>query len=416
MLTLNLISRWTRLAILGALIIWIAGEATAQTVKTLHSFARNGKDGYTANNNLVFDSAGNLYGVTFNGGVYGFGTVFELSPKSGGGWTEKILHSFADNGIDGFAPNGPLILDSAGNLYGTTSAGGPKNAGVVFELVRSSGGSFSESILYSFKGYTKATHDGVEPWSSLVFDSKGNLYSTTRYGGANNQGTVFELSPASGGKWTEKILYSFSKTGASGCDPLGGLLRDSSGNFFGTTNGCGTTGYGNVFELSLVSSTWTETVLHSFAENSTDGGEPNGTLVSDSLGNLYGTAGLGINSSWGMVYELTPQSGGTWQETVLHSFTGGTDGATVSSSVTLDASGNVWGTTQAGGSKGHGTLFELTSVLGGWNETVVHNFVISGSQPYFPSSSVIFDASGNAYGVTNYGGSADSGTVYEVIP
>ena len=154
--------------------------------------------------------------------------------------------------------------------------------------------------------------------------------------------------------------------------------------------------------------------MHSFAENSADGGEPNGSLVSDSVGNLYGTTLLGINSAWGMVYELTPQSGGTWQETVLHSFSGGTDGATPSSSVTLDASGNVWGTTQAGGSKGHGTLFEVTSALGGWNESVVHNFIISGSQPYFPSSSVIFDAAGNAYGVTNYGGTADSGTVYEV--
>jgi uncharacterized repeat protein (TIGR03803 family) len=210
----------------------------------LHTFT-GGSDGSFPEAGLIFDSAGNLYGTTEIGGTYNAGTAFKLSPASGGGYTEMVLHSFT-YGSDGAVPTAGLIFDSAGNLYGTTSYGGnpTSNSGAVFELSPASGGGYTETVLHNFTGGS----DGGNPYASLVLDSAGNLYGTAEGGGTSNNGTVFKMSPASGGGYTETVLYSFTG-GSDGQSPEGGLIFDSAGNLYGTTNTGGTSRIGTAFEI-----------------------------------------------------------------------------------------------------------------------------------------------------------------------
>ncbi len=278
--------------------------------KRLHSFG-HGTDGVAPNGPLVFDSAGNLYGTTEAGGVYGgdgglsFGTIFELTPGSDGAWTEKVLHSFG-NGTDGTHPYANLIIDAAGNLYGTTFEGGVYDEGTVFELRRRAGGGYGEKILHSFE---PSVGDGAQPGYGLLLDSAGNLYGTTREGGpTGDTGTVFELSPQADGKWNEKILDGFQSGNNS--QPCGNLIFDKAGNLYGTTllggpgdcsNGCGT-----VYELTPnTRGGWTENVLHNFGVG-TDGMHPYDGLIFDAHSNLYGTTNGGGAYGWGTVFEITP--------------------------------------------------------------------------------------------------------------
>jgi uncharacterized repeat protein (TIGR03803 family) len=233
------------LAIFAAAVLMTSTWAAAQE-KVLYNFG-NGTDGVAPQAGLVMDAAGNLYGTTYNGGTYNYGTVFELTPAAGGGWTEMVLHNFNNDGVDGAYPHAGLIFDAAGNLYGTTHSGGTHNAscsndcGTVFELTPSAGGTWTEKVLYDF--YSIRT-DGAFPASSLIFDGAGNLYGTTIFGGASGagNGTVFELTPAAGGGWTERVLYSF---GADGIWPYAGLIFDAAGNLYGTTSFGGTVGWGD---------------------------------------------------------------------------------------------------------------------------------------------------------------------------
>ncbi len=253
-------------------------SAAGQQERVLHSFNNNGKDAYGPVAGMIFDATGNLYGTTTSGGVYFAGSVFELSPKAGGGWTEKILHSFNPNAKDGNDPLGGLVMDRAGNLYGATLFGGANNTGTVFELVPKTGGGWAERILYSFNNTGTSAES---PVGSLVFDAAGNLYGTTAYGGSGTGcfsgcGTVFELSPGQGGRWTEKILHSFTINGTDGSTPWAGVTLDPAGNLYGTTSAGGpgdcNAGCGVVFELTPgVGGTWTETILHSFNSDGTDG-------------------------------------------------------------------------------------------------------------------------------------------------
>ncbi len=306
--------------------------------KVLHNFNNNGRDGIGPVSALIFDKAGNLYGTTQYGdtgictfsSTPGCGTVFELSPKKGGGWAEKILHNFVDDGVDGTAPQAGLILDAAGNLYGTTANGGSGNSpncvkspgcGTVFELSPIAGGCWTETVLHNFN---EDGVDGVIPETSLIFDAAGNLYGVTDDGGANfYYGTVFELSPQAGGEWTETILHSFNNNGADGYYPQG-VIIDAAGNLYGTTyNGGADTG-GTVFELTpAAGGGWTETILHSINNNGIDGDNPYAGLIFDAAGNLYGTTNHGgdrSSSGAGILFELAPATGGSWTETVLHSF------------------------------------------------------------------------------------------------
>ncbi|MGB8889401.1 MAG: choice-of-anchor tandem repeat GloVer-containing protein [Candidatus Korobacteraceae bacterium] len=415
-----------------------ARAATRETI--LHSFNDNGSDGYFPFASLISDAAGNLYGTTEGGGIHscnGFasdcGTVFELSPRQGGGWSEKVLHSF--NGTDGANPEASLIFDAAGNLYGTTASGGihacnghPNNCGTVFKLSPNSHGGWTESVLHSFGNGA----DGIYPVAGLIFDAAGNLYGTTENGGVHNCnggsycGTVFELSPNQGGGWTEKVLHSFGN-GTDGYGPEAGVVFDAAGNLYGTTENGGIHNRGTVFEMSpRGGGGWSETVLHSFG-NGEDGIYPVAGLIFDAAGNLYGTTeegGIGRECPYGgcgTVFELTPTEGGGWTEKNLHNFgVEERDGTYPSAGLIFDAAGNLYGTTGIGGaycSIGCGTVFELTPTGGGdWIETVLHSFG-NGTDGYYPYSSLILDAAGNLYGTTEDGGiHGVYGIVFEITP
>jgi len=386
-LLLHIISRAAAaalaIAIVFALTVASAPSAQAQTPATgggwteklLHNFNYNGTDAWGPFGTLIRDAGGNLYGTTVDGGAYGDGTVFEVTPTVGGGWTEQVLHSFGE-GTDGAGPYAGLMFDAAGNLYGTTGAGGNFTAycsqygcGTVFELTPNGSGGWTETGLYRFCSQANCA-DGQGPqYGSLVLDAAGNLYGTTYGGGIDGSycnsgcGTVFELTPTGGGGWTEQVLWSFNGN-ADGGNLYTGLIFDAAGNLYGTTSG------GTVFELTpTTGGGWTEDVLWSF--NGADGLFPSG-LIFDAAGNLYGTMRGDLYSectyapppnvpNCGMVFELTPTAGGNWTETVLHRFNNnGTDGWEPWAGLMSDAVGNLYGTTQWGGTYGYGTVFELT--------------------------------------------------------
>jgi uncharacterized repeat protein (TIGR03803 family) len=340
----------------------------------------------------------------------------------GGDWTETLLHSFNNN--DGNNPAGTLIFDAAGNLFGTTAQGGAHGGGVVFELSPSAGGVWTESVLHAFGN----GHDGFHPLAGLTSDGAGNLYGTTMAGGEYAFGTVFELSPSAGGSWTEKVLHSFGN-GSDGQAPISGVILDAAGNLYGTTNGgSGTTLYGTVFELApATGGPWPEKILHAFKNNGKDGMEPVGSLIFDAAGNLYGTTEIGGScescfEAAGTVFMLTPKADGGWREEILHNFNpNGVDGQTPNAGLIFDSAGNLYSTTSAGGAHGTpgygGIVFELKPAAGGgYTERILHSFGAGtdGSVPGW--SSLIFDASGNLYGTTEVGGSNDAGTVYEITP
>jgi uncharacterized repeat protein (TIGR03803 family) len=339
--------------------------------------------------------------------------VFELTPKTGGGWVEKVLHSFG-HGKDGQLPECNLIFDAAGNLYGTTVGGGAHGGGIVFELLPQTNGSWTETVLHNF-GASPA--GGFNPHAGLIFDPSGNLYGTTNGGGSHGTGMVFELMPKPGGGWTEKLLHSFTANGKDGFPPYAGLILDAAGNLYGTTQAGGLYDYGTVFELTpTVQGGWSEKILHNFNQNGTDGIDVFSGLVFDAAGNLYGTTAAGGSFGYGIVFELTPATGGAWNETVLHSFDL-TDGATSWSGLIFDAVGNLYGSSVGGGPHNNGTVFKLIpSTGGGWTEQVLYSFDaqqgING-----PYDGLILDSTGNLYGTAENGGPNGAyGTVFEITP
>ncbi len=337
--------------------------------------------------------------------------------------SELVLYNF--DGTSGSAPQAGLIWDAAGHLYGTTGGGGSHNSGTVFELTRGSNGEWTEQMLYSFTGSV----DGWQPLAGLIFDSAGNLYGTTSLGGSAGEGgdgTVFELTPGSDGQWTETVLHSFS--GTDGNFPVARLVFDKAGNLYGTTEsggggGC-ELGCGVVFELlrgTEARDQWTEKVLYTF--DGEDGWGPLAGLVLDRAGNLYGTtAGTVIGDKKGTVFELSPSGNGAWTHRVLHRFGEGTDGAEPYAGVIFDATGNLYTTTYYGGIYGFGAVVEVTpGTLAG---TVLHSFNNDGVDGRYPEAGLIFDDKGNLYGTTAYGGTGPGctgqfgicGIVFELTP
>jgi len=363
---------------------------------------------------VTLDSAGNLYGATSGGGVYGQGTVFELTRGSDGKWTEQVLHDFA-GGNDGASPYAGPVFDEAGDLYGTTRYGGGSGNGTAFELTPGSNGQWTELVLYQFTGGA----DGSQPWSGLVLDSSGNLYGTTSAGGNptdcaySSCGVVFELSPSANGGWTEKVLHAFN--GKDGGSPLASLVFDHRGNLYGTTEWDSVYLGGTVFELAHDSNGgWTEHVLHRFSRRN-DGGNSEAGLIVTAAGHLYGTTLWGGNFGYGVVFELTHAPNGRWIEHVLHDFTGGADGANPLAGVILDGVGNLYGTASESVG-GNGTVFELTpDAKGKWTERVLHQFDI-GRGGGNPNAGLIFDAEDNLYGTTSDDHSHRAGTVFEIAP
>jgi uncharacterized repeat protein (TIGR03803 family) len=313
---------------------------TRGVLTVLYSFGSISMDGFQPMGELVRDARGNLYGTTVGGGAFLSGTVFEVSPQG----NETIVHSFGDRSGDGLAPEGGLTIDASGTLYGTTPNGGKGfGAGTVFEV--SPQGAYS--ILHHFVG----SGDGLRAVAPVTVDQSGNLYGTTELGGTHREGTVFKMS--SGGK--DSILLSFSADAGAienGVFPQGGVVKDAQGNIYGTTYNGGAFHYGALFKLSP---SGTETVLHSFG-GSGDGLHTQSGLVIDAQGNLYGTCFQGGTFGAGVLFKVTPD--GT--ETILHNFSGGPDGAYPHATMIRDLQGNLYGTTEQGGTNNQGTIFEVT--------------------------------------------------------
>ena len=399
------------LAMLALTTLTMCAPAAAQTETLLHSFSfsENGKDGSTPYSTLAIDASGNLYGTTSVGGTYNYGTVFEVSPKAGGGWTEKVLHSFISNGKDGDGPFAGVVLDAAGNLYGTTVGGGVDDNGTVFELSPKAGGGWTENVLHNFNA---KDGDGAGPSASLLLDAAGNLYGTT-VGGGNGFGMVFELSPKEGGDWTETIPYNFPSVNPS----YSGLVLDDAGNLYCTLQ-FGGLGAGAVFELSPEEG-WRETFMHGFEDRGKGGSEPTAGMIFDQAGNLYGTTFSGGTEKGGVVFELVPTGDGGWKEKVLHNFSrNGPGGRFPFAGLILDAAGNLYGTTEGGGPSDAGTVFKLTrSGDGVWTETTLYAFQHRGGEDgHFPYGGLVFDSAGNLYGTTTEGGTDGQGTVFEITP
>jgi uncharacterized repeat protein (TIGR03803 family) len=409
--------------------------ARAQPKETVvYSFGTNGgsADGASPFGQVVFDAAGNMYGTTLAGGIpdagvcpTGCGTIFELSPTNTGGWTETIIHEFVA-GFDGAGPRSALIFDSQGNLYGTTSGSGvcvAPNCGTVFELSRSGNGQWNETVLYSFTG----TPDGEAPDASVVLDSQGNLYGTTNGGGPNKHGTVFELSPPSipGGPWIETMLYSFCPSGnlqdcPDGAYPQSSVVLDKQGNLYGTT-AYGPVAWGLAYELAKgQDGTWTESVLYKFSSH---GGNPEAGLVFDNGGNLYGTLFSGGNESptcaqeafWpysdvcGGVFKFTPTKRGWAGRTLLLT---GENGGNPTASLTL--SGNAGYSTSYFGGAGYGVVFEAMRS----GATALYTFCPNGGgcpDGAYPFGGVVAHG-GKLYGTASARGAFDQGVVFSITP
>lgn len=347
----------------------------------------------------------------FLGNVLFLGAAFALIPP---GVAEavsfKVLYSFKPKSGDG--PTSNLIPDRQGNLYGTTYEGGidngnclPYGCGVVFKLAPDR----TESILYGFVGGA----DGQWPYGGLVMDAKGSVYGTTSVGGEGSAcGTVFKVS-AGGHKTT---LHNFVGGAVDGCSPGAGLLAGADGSFYGTTTTGGCSEYGSCGTVFKLAADGTETVLYSFcrASNCTDGWDPQSALIADTAGNLYGTTARGGTKDAGTVFRVTPD--GT--ETVIHSFctaAGCEDGNFPLAGLIMDGSGNLYGTTQDGGTRGDGNVFKLSPNGNGYDLTVLYTFS-GGTDGWEPAAPLILDSDGNLYGTTKLGGASDSGTVFKIAP
>jgi len=321
---------------------------------------------------------GAIYGTTQFGGI-GAGVVYKLDAAG-----YSVLHSFS--GADGLQPAGSLIADSSGNLYGTTILGGASNTGVVYKL--DSAG--NETVLYTFQGDLEA--DGAYPQAGVIRDAEGNLYGTTENGGAVGFGTVFKLDAA--GNFS--VLYSFTDHDDGG-SPMTGLVRDPSGNLYGTTEFGGPSARGVVYKLSPAGQ---ETPLYSFTDTPASG------LILDGAGNLYGTTMAGGAWGYGTVYKVDPAG----QQTVLYSFLGGADAGYPASSLTRDSAGNLYGTAYSDGT-GNGLVYKLDP---GGNLTVVCSFA-GGATGFEPYGGVTIGPAGSLWGTTYAGGQYRQGVIY-VLP
>jgi uncharacterized repeat protein (TIGR03803 family) len=408
------------LVVIAATLMLVSAAWAANAEKVIYAFT-GGSDGGNPASQLTFDSSGNIYGTTVGGGAFGFGTVFQLKPGSGGQWTQTVLYSFSGQS-DGKAPHGGVTVDSKGNLYGTAVAGGAggvctgDGCGTVYTLTRS-GSSWNFSVLYNFTGGT----DGFGPGSGVVFDKKGNIYGTTPDGGSANGcngsgcGVIYQLSTVKGGQWKETVIHRFTNGNDGSRGSLGLLLFDKAGNLYGNAELGGAHASGTAFKLSpSAGGKWKLSTLDAF-QGMPHAGSPYGGLISDAAGNLYGTTYFGGANGLGSVFKLT-QSNGKFKESVLYSFKTGTDGNSPTSTLVFDAHGNLYGTTSAGGdANGDGIVFKLTPTSGGkWKETVAHRFSDKpdGSQPYY---GLALDKKGNFYGTTAIGG-AGAGVVFKLTP
>jgi uncharacterized repeat protein (TIGR03803 family) len=386
--------------------------AQAQTYTILGNFGNKG----TGVNPLyvTLDEVGNVYGTTYYGGLsyLGYGVVFKLT-HHGSHWLQSVLYDFS-GGNDGGNPYGGVVFGPDGALYGTTSGGGLYGEGVVFKLqpspteCPSAQCRWTETVLYNFTGAA----DGAAPQGNIIFDRTGNLYGTTLVGGSGGGwGTTYELSPAHG-QWSLSVLHTFTDH-SDGGEPGNGVIFDQAGNLYGTTVSGGSDNKGVVYELTPGSSGWTQTILHNFAGGSSDGAIGAGVAF-DSHGNLFGFTEEGGYEDWGVTFELQPADGG-YNYSVIYLFMPQPGGAPGYISVpVLDSAGNLYGSGTSGGSGNAGVAFELTPSDGTWNFVTLHDF--SGPDGDEPGGNVILDPQGNVYGCAEYGGGAGEGVVWQIMP
>ncbi len=423
------------IVILGLIAVWFmvsTSQATAVTQHILHEF--DFADGMDSQGGVILDPAGNLYGTTFYGGINNCGwgncgVVYKLSRSADGKWTETILHRFT--GPEGSHPSGSLIRDAKGNLYGTTEFGGSHSGGTVFRLTPLKNGKWRHTILYSF-GATD--DDGTTPFAALALGRKGNLYGTTYSGGFPGRcparrgcGVVFKLSPGLKDKWTERILYRFN--GRDGANPTAGVFRSQEGRLYGTTESGGVFncayGCGVAFELTRdKKGVWSETVMHKFT-GAADGASPWGGLTPDHHGTFYGATVQGGNQNCygggcGVVFKLSRDIGGHWEQTVVYTFNTITEGDGAWDKPILGPDGSLYGDTGSG----YGNVYKLTKGTdGNWFETVLFSF--NGGSTGWDPIGLVFDKKGNLYGTTDAGGNPKvrqcagdngCGLVYQLIP
>ena len=368
-------------------------SAQARSYKVLYSFTNDSAAGENPSSSLVRDPEGNLYGIAL-GGTFGRGIVFEL----GNTGQESVLYNFRGSDGDGDVPDSMSFRDAAGNLFGTTFQGGAYSFGTVFKLDTQG----AETIVYNFCRKTPCTK-GAYP-GGVIPGKNGSMYGITYAGGnfsceITGCGTVFKINHY--GDLT--LLHAFGGANGDGQNPNAGLVLDESGNVYGTTMWGGADGRGVVFKMTSGGS---ETVEYSF-QGAADGEYPNGGLIQDGKGNLYGTANLGGAYNYGTVFKITASG----EFTVLYSFPGGVSGANPYANLTLDQQGNIFGVTAAGGVHNFGIIFKLDA---SGDEQVLHNFgeERDGVHP----SGLVIDASGNLYGTTYQGGKYNYGCIFQVVP
>jgi len=410
------------LCVLIFLVLGVA--AIGQTEAVLYSFGTNPNDGNIPNGNLISDKSGNLYGTTQRGGLNSGGTVFELSRGSDGSWTETILYNFCSqsNCADGGVPLAGVVFDAAGNLYGTAAVGGTYSGGTcngggcgtVFELSPPSapGGAWSYTVLWDFRGNLNSV-DGAEPSGTLAWDADGDLYGTTEAGGNKvSRGTVFELSPISGGGWSEKVLYIFCANGSpcsDGAVPVGGVTALSK-DLYGTTNEGAFDGkWGTAYRLSpLPNGSWNETTIYRFSAQS--GGQSTSNVSFDKEGNLYGTASAG-GQGCGGIWKLSPRGQGVRIQTSPLNGEGA-NGCTPDAGILVDSRHEtLYGTASSGGAFNGGTIFKVGTA----RQEVLYNFCqqstcFDGDQP----TGLLTPGIDALYGATSGGGEFNQGVIFEI--
>jgi uncharacterized repeat protein (TIGR03803 family) len=424
------------LAVAGVVAALAPISSAESKESVLHTFTFHADGGFPFAG-LTSDAKGNLYGVSDFGGDLNegicCGVVFQLTPDNSGGWAFKVIYTFTGPITGGEAPTGSVVFDASGNLYGTTQIGG--FCGTAYELSPTEKGEWKQTTLHYFNDVEKGvTDDGCLPSSFLIFDPAGNLYGTTQQTGASDCmtsagcGTVFELSPQADGKWKESVIHHFPANSADGVSPYGGLVMDSAGNLWGTTQFGGTAGEGTVFELRPgAGGEWNEQVASNFTGD--NGDLPMAGMAIDAAGNLYGTTYFGGVNGAGIVFKMTPQPGGQLSETVIHEFAECTatecpDGFGPFGGLLFDTPGNLYGTTTLGGGAssvcdqdstikvGCGVVFKLTpGPDGSWKYSIVYRFPGDANGGYPTDDHLAVDLSGNIFGTTFVEGDVNNNSI-----